>query len=363
MRIVEVIPQLHLGGAEHFTVDFCNETVRRGHEVFLIVTNPVSKYGYFAKFLDSRVNLISMDKRAGADPLLFFRLCRLIRTLKPDVVHTHLGAIVYNLLTPIFCRKPRYFHTIHNAAEKEATTGGWFTAMVRKFMFRFNMAVPVTISNESKKSFHVFYGNKAKAEMICNGCPKVAVKPENAPEIASLRYQTTNILVNVARVMPQKNQMPLVKAVETLGNGNHGLQLLIIGDNEGEIADKIRSLSLKYSVMVGPRSNPRDYMAAADAFVLSSVYEGMPLTLIECFSVGTIPICTPVGGIRDMIIDGVNGILAKGTSEQDLKDAIMRFLSMDDESRQKMKEASAQTFPKYSMETCVDNYIRLFNGQ
>ena len=97
--------------------------------------------------------------------------------------------------------------------------------------------------------------------------------------------------------------------------------------------DEIKNLPTSHVHLLGARSNPRDYMVAADAFCLSSLYEGMPITLIECLSVGAIPICTPVGGIKNMIEDGVNGLLAKGTSVTDLKDVILRFLEMGEEEK------------------------------
>lgn len=360
MKILEVIPQLHIGGAEHFVVDLCNEFVSKGHDVTLVVTNSLEKYGHFEKFLSPKVNLICMNKREGPDPVLFFRLARLVRKLKPDIIHTHLGAVLYNVISPYYYPKAQYFHTIHNTAEKEAIVGGKISSVARKWMFKKNRVCPVTISEESDKSFNDYYGDICKSVMIPNGVSDVKVDIEQARELKGVDGLK---LVNVARIMKQKNQIELVKAVEELNTKGYKVRLYLVGYDNTEEAEEIRNLNAKSCIILGPRSNPRDYMAAADAFVLSSIYEGMPLTLIECFSVGTIPICTPVGGCLNMIEDGVNGIIAQGCEAPDLLHAIMRLIEMDKEKRDSIENASLDSYSNYSMSECANKYLELFNQE
>ena len=359
MRIVEIIPQLHIGGAEHFTVNLCNELVNQGHEVTLIVTNPIQKYGHFSKYLDSRVRLISMDKKAGPDINLFFKLPKLILKLRPDIVHTHLGAIVYNILSPLIFSKAKYFHTIHNTAEKEATTGGYISAIARKFQFNLKTVKPITISKETHKSFEKYYGKKIKPTLILNGVPKGEISESSISEMES----GILTLVNVARVMPQKNHLELVKAVEELNNEGYPIILYIIGYNDTPEGNEIKSMNLKYSHLLGPKSNPLDYMAKADGFILSSIYEGMPLTLIESMSIGKISICTPVGGIKDMITDGVNGILSKDTSKESLKEAIIRFINLSQDKREQISSNASASYNDYTMTKCTLEYLDVFNKQ
>ena len=361
MRIEEIIHQMNMGGAERFCVDLCNELVSRGEDVTLIVTNPISQYGYFAQFLSEKVNLISMDKRSGADLKLYYKLYKLIKRLRPDVVHTHLGAIVYNLFAPMFYRKPGYVHTIHNTAEKEATTGGIITSLVRKFLFRFSGYVPVSISKESMKSYVNYYGYNSKGVEIDNGCPFVPINSSYAKEIYEAKSKGYTVLVNVARVQAQKNQLKLAKAVERL-NQRYPIKLFIVGVYETEEGKELIEAKFENTVLLGPRQNPRDYMQAADAFILSSCYEGMPLTLIECFASGGFPIVTPVGGMVDMIFDGENGIIADGYDEESLYKIILRFLDMTDTERTRIRKNSQESFGSYNMHQCADSYYKLFKS-
>lgn len=358
MRIVEIIPQLTVGGAEKFTVELSNELAIQGHEVFLVVTNTLDKYGDLLKFLDPRVNIIGMNKKSGVDLKLFPRLTKLIRELKPDVVHTHLGAIVYNLLTPLICKKPVFVHTIHNSAEKEASTGGRLSVMARKIMFKYGRTIPVSISEESLNSFYNFYGNDFHSEIILNGVSKIHTNSKNASEISTSGIN----LVNVARIMPQKNHKMLVEAVQNLRERGYDINLYIIGDNTTPEAKEILEMKLSFIHLLGKKDNPRDYIAKSDAFVLSSLYEGMPLVLIESMSVGAIPLCTPVGGVKNMITDGINGILFKDVSVSAIEDGILRFMNTPDKDKELLRQNSIKSFEKYTMSACVSNYLKLFRS-
>ena len=155
MKILEIIPQLSQGGAERFVVDLCNELSMR-HNVTLVVLHNIDKTGFFLKEISTRVKVISMNKRKGFDLGLFFKLRSLIKKENPDIVHTHLRAIVYSLLAYIMPSHTKYIHTVHNDAVKEA--GDRISRLCRKFAFKAKRVIPVTISEESQQSFINFYG-------------------------------------------------------------------------------------------------------------------------------------------------------------------------------------------------------------
>ncbi len=359
MKILEIIPQLSQGGAERFVVDLCNELSMR-HDITLVVLHNIDKTGFFLKEISTRVKVFSMNKRKGFDLGLFFKLRSLIRKENPDIVHTHLRAIVYSLLAYLLPSHTKYIHTVHNDAAKEAGDG--ISRFCRKFAFKTKRVIPVTISEESKKSFIDFYG--ITPPMIYNGRPayKESTDFQNVKqELNSLRTNPDiPIIVNVARVCPQKNQLMLAKAVEELNQKGKNIELAIIGriDNS-PYSKELCAFRSAHVHLLGTRNNPRDYMKAADAFCLSSLYEGMPITLIECFSVGAIPICTSVGGIKNMLEDNKNGLLSAGVLQQDIENSVVRFLNMSREEREKMKSKSLLSFSKYDMITCTCEYENL----
>lgn len=229
--------------------------------------------------------------------------------------------------------------------------------MARKVLFRLGLTIPVTISKESQNSFIKYYGNNVSSELILNGVPVVGIDKDNAKDDMS---KGKIKLVNVARIQPQKNQIELVKAIDDLNKRNFEVHLYIVGADDTPEASQIRELKSSNTTLLGRKLNPRDYIAYADAFILSSKYEGLPLTLIECFATGKIPICTPVGGIPDLVKDGVNGLLAKGTMADDLYCVIQKFIALPIEKKQQMEIESYKSFESLTMNTCALNYIELF---
>lgn len=360
MKIIEIIPQLSQGGAERFVVDLCNE-MSKEHEVLLVVLHPISKHGLFVREVNESVRLICMNKRKGIDLGLFFRLFKLIKLEKPTVVHTHLRSIAYIILAYLMLPKIKFFHTVHNDAAMEA--GGLLNKWCRKLAFRLGWVSPITISEESQQSFKKYY--HLPSSLIYNGRPVYDPDTNISSEINELERVKTNknskIIVNVARVQPQKNQYVLAKVIDDLNQKGHGVELAIIGEKANKkLVEDIEKLESPYIHFLGVRDNPRSYMRAADAFCLSSIYEGMPITLIECFSVGAIPICTSVGGVMNMIHDGVNGILAKSAEQEDIEFALMRFLELSKEDMDNMRKNSFESFKNYDMESCAKKYIVTF---
>ena len=161
----------------------------------------------------------------------------------------------------------------------------------------------------------------------------------------------TKILLTVGRISHEKNQIMLAEAFNILINKGYDVSLLIIGSNQDQkISVKIKSIN-KDIHLLGQISNPLDYIANANVFCLSSLYEGMPITLIECF--GVIPICTPVGGIKNMIVDGENGFLSKDISLESYVVALEKYLYLNEDEINKMKTHSKKEYQNYSMETCT----------
>ena len=112
--------------------------------------------------------------------------------------------------------------------------------------------------------------------------------------------------------------------------------------------------------MLGEVENPRQYLANADVFCMSSVVEGMPISLIEALSCGLVPVCTAVGGIVDMVEDGINGFLSQDMTVESYIKTIERYLALTDSQKAEMKQHSMQSAQKYSIEECAKQYEELF---
>lgn len=360
MKIFEIIPQLSSGGAERFTIDLCNELSTK-HEVTLVVLHSVEKFGFYADELASNVRLVSMDKRMGFDMSLLFRLWRLIKKEKPDVVHTHLNGIIYISLSAAINRRVVYCHTVHNTADKESNS--FVCRVVRRLLFKTRHSTPITISEESQRSFLDYYG--IDAPLIDNGRNVPADFALSASVVDEFkkyrRTDKTRVLVCLARMYPVKRHTLLAKVTARLYAEGYDFTVLAIGStSQIDIVEEVKGLKSDNFYILGERKNPLEYLKAADAYALCSSYEGLPISLIEALGVGAVPVCTPVGGIVNLVHDGENGILAEGLSEDDYYNAMKRFIDLDDEALCAMSKKAKESYAPFSMTECAQKYVSLF---
>ena len=351
MKIVEIIPHLTSGGAERFTVDLTNELVQR-HEVLLVLFYPLSRTDlhFLLPEVSSRVKVLSLDKHRGLDAGLIHRLARTLRTIDPDIVHCHINAFEYVFMANLLGRwNGRFYYTVHNDAKYDAR--GLFGGHLRRFAFRRGLMTPVTISAESLFSFSAYYG--MDAALIPNGRKLLRCTMHDARK---------NVLVSLARFTKVKRQDMLARIAKRLQQEGYSFTLQLIGQHQDkDILSAVQSVGCSCVEVVGEVSNPLDYLRRADAFLLCSSHEGMPISLIEAMSEGAIPVCTPVGGVVNMVTDGVSGILSEDSSEDSYYRALIQFLDMPEENKITMRMQAMHAASTYGIETCACRYEQLWN--
>ena len=355
-KVVEIIPDLRSGGAEKFVVDLSNRFSDIGLDCGLCTLYDKNDDELLRPLVSNSIKQYTFHKRIGLDLKCLYRLTRFIIRERPDAVHVHLDAVKYVLITSVFCKKIKHFATIHSSASFDAQSG--FSALVRKFLFKKRFVTPVTISEESQISFEKFYGFIPK--LITNGCSDYV--PES-PSLSQYHVGVDYLFIHAASIQPVKNQMMLLKAFKRLLEDGVNAKLLIMGRvTDSSIFEKMQPFFSERIQYLGEQKNVRDFMNCADAFCLSSTVEGMPITIIEAFSVGCIPITTPVGGCLNMIQSGVNGLLSEETTEDAYYRALSSFVKIDKQTLSEMKEQARLSFVQnYSIQKTADNYLALFN--
>lgn len=291
-------------------------------------------------------------------PILIFKY---IKQLKPEIVHIHSSFLYYALSVILLHRTVKFVYTIHSDAVKENASrwDRWFL-WLKRFCFRCGWINPVTISKESKRSFDNLYGLDSK--LIVNGIAK-PVNAQNRCQLAQYRYSpNTQIFYHPGRITDAKNQVMLCKAFSRLIAENMDVVLLISGTKQDiSIYNQLESFFSDRIVYLGERSDVLDLLCEADAMCLSSKWEGLPIVLLEALSVGCIPICTPVGGIPEVITDRENGLLAKGIQLDDYIEVLYRFISMTDVDISEMKTNVHQSFERYSIDGTSREYCNYYH--
>lgn len=366
-KIVQMVPALGWGGAQIFCIELCNELVKNpDYDITLISLYDHNPQHLPLEMLDKRIKFLTLGKRKGPDFKIFSRVHDALFKLKPDVVHTHLHSGYYCFKAYLKIKtKFRKIHTIHNLVKNDSP---WHGRMAYRYFFKNNIIHPVTISEEVYKSAIKEYGNCIKT-LINNGSVSVNATPlinEVTEEINRLKKDTdTKVLLNIARITRQKNQHLLLECMKTLEEEKQNVLALIIGDyssDEEKLYHQLLQVKPKNVYFLGRKKNVGDYYLNANAFVLSSLFEGLPISLLEALSAGVVPVCTPVGGLKNIINEEI-GFLSREVTYESYLSALKSFLSMDAERLEKMKENGKALYKKeFSMESCAAKYDALYHS-
>lgn len=363
-KIVQMIPRLSFGGAEVFCIQLSNELARDPDvEVTLISMYDHGEGMLPLSRIHDQVRFITLGKKSGPDISIPQKVYNVLAGIQPDVVHTHMHTLYYSLYAFKKIKKPfRKIHTLHNLAKKESW---WIVRQLYQGFFRSKFIIPVSISEEVLHTAKKIYGEGA-SPLIHNGTVPISASSQLESvrqNIAKLKpTEKTKVFLNVARITKQKNQQLLLESMATLEKEGMDAIALILGDclpGDQPLFEQLKKIKPGNVHFLGKVNNIGDYLLCADAFVLSSIYEGLPISLLESMSAGLVPICTAVGGVKD-IIDEKTGFL----STVDLfsfTHTLKAFLALNEHEVGKRKQACQILFQQeYSMERCAEKYKRLY---
>ena len=350
MKILQVIPYFCFGGAETMCENLCYALKKQGHDV-VAVSLGSERTPIALRMEKSGVRIVYLDKKPGLDLRMFPRLISLFRREKPEVVHTHLSVIKYVGLAAKLAGVKKCVHTVHNVAYEEAE--GILQKISNRFYFHAGWSVPVALSPEVQKTIVEFYNlPEEKVPVIYNGIDLSRCIPKES-------YGAENLtLTHIGRFNPQKNHRGLLEAFQKILQQVPGCRLQLLG--EGELREEMeryaRELDVAENVeFAGSQSNVYPYLNRADIFLLPSLYEGMPMTIIEAMGTGLPVVASAVGGVPDMLRQGESGLLVS-TDPQEVCDACVT-LAKDEALRRKLGETARRESVRFSAEYMARRYL------
>lgn len=364
MKIMHFIPNLLIGGAESFVVDLVNKLSEK-NEVILVLfySEKLIPGQIFLNNISKRVRIIFLEKKLGLDFSLFKKIRNLIKREDPDIIHTHIRSFNYVYATKLFMKsKAKGFHTVHSDAFKEG--GTILERYFKRYIFKTKVAYPIVISKKSLESFNECYPG-IECTLIENGrkVAKESLEFEKVKEEINSYKQDANtrVLLYIGRIVYAKNLLLLLKSFSKLAVHKNIILVII-----GHMCDYSETAEIKSLIdandkifYVGSKSNVADYLSVSDYVCFSSRWEGMPITLIEAFAKGVIPIVTPVGGMSDMV--GNDGFVSKDLTLEEYCTTMETALSLSMQERNSIKERLKEKYKTYyTMDKCAAKYEQIY---
>jgi len=369
VKVLQIITLSEWGGAQQICYDLATKLPNDEFTVEVacapggVLVEELEKSGIKVQ----RINSLKRDFSPIQDLKCLFQLYSLIRRGKYQIVHCHsTKAGILGRIAAWLARVPRIYFTVHGWGFYNEQEYGWaqkILVLAERLCARFSTKIVCVSENDLKQGLLRKIARAGKFALIPNG-----VAMENRNRTGTLRREINAtdeevVFGMVARLHYPKDPILYLKAAKMVLESNGGCHFVLIGDGSlyDECLEFVSKSGLESRVHVlGFRKDARFLYSDFDVFVLSSLFEGLPLTVIEAMFAGLPAVASNVGGLPELVSDGRNGFLTIPGSPEDLAQKML-LLAEDDYLRRKMGgESSIIAKSQFALETMISQYRDLY---
>jgi glycosyltransferase involved in cell wall biosynthesis len=347
MKITYIITRSDWGGAQAHLFDLIEYAHNHtSHECQLIIgeegtlAERVRAIGVPVFLVPTLVQPIHPLK----DILAVHDLIRLFKQINPDLVHLHSSkAGMVGRLAARFLRIPAIF-TAHGWAFTDGVPSFRRTISLplERWVARYSQRIICVSEYDRQLALQYQVGKAEQLVAIHNGIPDIKLNDLLRYERAGEENAAVKCIM-VARFSAQKDYATLLHAASKV---KAPLHLQLVG--QGELIEPMQQLARERKLenvvhFLGPRSNIPQLLAANDIFILTTNYEGFPISILEAMRAGLPVIASDVGGVREAVVDGVTGYLVPRGDVDAVRERLEKLAS-NPELRRKMGEAGRQRF-------------------
>ena len=326
------------------------------------------------KLQDLNIKTMILDEKKYNSFQMLIKLIKICKKLKPAIVHVHHNKehLIGFFATLLSGYKAPLIRTIHGKSKVPDHILGiqrirskivnYLDQILTKFFTTRIIAVSKDIANDFKKTI-----DSKKIVHIYNA---INIDPGGFPlKDAQLYRESFNIkndfwIGTAARLVEVKNLELLIEAGRLLEQKEVPFKISIFGD--GPLFNKLKSIIKEYQLesvifMHGFEKNMTSIISSFDVFILSSKHEGLPMALLEAMSLETPVICTAVGGMKEVIIDGANGLLVTPDDPKEMADAVIRLKNDPDLSRRLTQNAKKTIEQEFSIDRNIKKLLSIYD--
>lgn len=354
-NVLQIMPEFGIAGAETMCESLCYELQNSGQYNVHVVSLFDLHTAITQRMEANGISIFYLQKKRGFDLSVVISLYRLMKSLKIDIIHTHRYVMQYAIPAAVFAGVSKRVHTVHNIAEKEVDS---LRQVFAYLFYHICNVTPVSISPIVQQSVMMRYGlNEKHTPVVYNGinfsrCLKINNHEAHEP----FRF------IHIGRFSLQKNHGAIIQAAEILKSKGLHFAITLIGGSGNEEERKLEVIQKGLDDVIffsGIQSDVFSFLNESDCFLLPSLYEGMPVTLIEAMGCGLPIIASAVGGVPDMIDDEESGLLISPTAEK-LAEAMERII-VDPELRASLGKCALEKSKIFSAHNMFVGYNKIYN--
>lgn len=362
MKILQIINNIGWGGAGNLLINYVPIMKDMGHDVELLTLKRIDDYHY-DNFKKIGVKVTALSNNTLYNPLFVFKIKKFINKGKFDITHVHLfPALYYVGLAAYLGVNSKLVFSEHNTWNTRMSNP--VLCMIDKFMYRkYNMVICITDKVKLNIQNHL-KGLNVLYPVVYNGISLSKFSTEfasnlNKKELYLSYSEEDRVLVMVGRFEIQKDQKTLINAISLLPNNFH---LLLIGD--GQTKPECKKLVSEFNIekqvhFLGIRKDIPDILKLCDIGILSSNWEGFPITALEYMASNKPIVVSNVPGLSDTVGDAAI-LFEKGNSKQ-LAEKIVKLID-DKEYYDLIAKKCFEKAQEYDIKRMTEKYLELYQN-
>lgn len=360
-RILLLSTSLGMGGADRQILYLAHALLAHQYEVRLVTMTPLEEMGRQAVADDLPV--ISLDMERGrADWQAFQRLVGLLQDWQPHLLTSFMyHANLLGRLAGKWAGVPLIVTSIRSERNGNASRD-WLMRLTN-WMDHCCTTNSQQVANSLRKRGLL---SSEKSRVIPNG---VDIASLSAPTDERFRIRnqlglapTEFVWLAIGRLLPQKDYPTLLEAFQPLATAPARLLIAGRGPLLDELQEQAQQLGIASQVtFLGVRDDIAALLAAADGFVLSSAWEGMPNVVMEALAAARPVVATQVGGVSELVETGKSGLLVPASDPGALSQGMQQLMRLSLERRQQMGlRGRDHVAAHYSLGAMADRWMALY---
>jgi glycosyltransferase involved in cell wall biosynthesis len=349
------------GGAERLAVSVLTNLDPQVYDRYMCLSR--SSEGYLVEHAKAAgVKVFQLDRRSRYDLLPWLRLVRLMRREKIEILHTHKhGSNFWGAIISLVTGVPVFLAHEHSWQY----SGSRVRILIDRFLIARRATKMIAVSAPDREAMiSIEHISPSKIVVLPNGINFNA--PTDVEAVRDeLRLPPGSLVIACVGVRAEKRVDLVLRALDLLRDTQPNLQLLVIGDYQselealGEIAD---SLQLSQRIrFLGERHDVPSLLAVSDLAVLASDREGAPLAILEYMAAGCAIVASRVGGIPNMIEDGVEGLLVEPGDAELLARSIAQLAESPTRRAELGSAARERQARDFSLNAVVRQTVELYD--
>ncbi len=365
IRLMMITHNLAIGGLQQVVVNICRTINREQFDVTVLCLRSLGEFVPDVEKLGIEVILLP-QKFEGVDYLSFLKVAKILRDRKIDVIHTHnTQPLIDGTLGALLAGVKHIVHTDHSREFPDKKRYMFAEWLVSHFVYRM-VGVSPTTSHDLMKYERI---SPKKVTTVLNGINELYLNETVDRHTKKRELGITGdgpVIGLGVRLTKQKGITYLLRAMPEIIRQYPDVTLVIAG--EGDIEEKLKKEAsdlgvAKNTLFIGPRLDMSEVVKVLDLYVLPSLWEGLPMVLLEAMSAGCPIVATNVGGSHIAVIDGESGSLVAPKDSKALEGEIIRLLG-DKQLRDGYAKRGRELFTsRFTARAMTSQYENLYLGR